>query len=279
MTWFNYNGKIFTEGIPVIGTGNRSLRYGDGLFETMKIKKGALILGNEHFARLWKGLQVLQFDIPKHFTPQKLQEAILQLAAKNKQEQAARVRLTVFRGDGGLYDAAHHHPDYIIQTWALADDNAALNSNGLDLGIYYDAKKSCDILSNLKTNNFLPYAMAALEVKKQQWNDAVLLNNHGRVCDSTIANIFLIKEGVVFTPSLAEGCIEGVLRNYILQQLEANHISCREKEITVEALLQADEVFLSNSIYNMRWVKSIGNKTYSNTITQKIYSLLSPTIL
>ena len=279
MMWFNCNGKIYKEDTPVIGANNRGLRYGDGLFETMKMKNGQLLSDNEHFARLWKGMTVLQFAIPKHFDPEKLQEEIVLLARKNQHEKAARIRITVFRGDGGLYDAVDHIPHYIIQTWKLPDGNGELNSNGLDIGICTSVKKSCDMLSNLKTNNYLPYVIAALEAKKQKWNDAVVLNSFGRICDSTIANIFFIKDEVVYTPALNEGCVGGVFRKYIIDQIPASGFTCKEKECTIEELLNADEIFLTNSIYNIRWVKSIAHKNFGNTITQKIYASLSPTIL
>jgi len=279
MTWLNYNGKIYKEDHLITGANNRGLRYGDGLFETMKLKNSQLIFANEHFARLWKGMAVLQFVVPKHFTPEKLEEDILQLAIKNKHEKNARIRLTVFRGSGGLYDPADHSPNYIIETWPLPESNHELNSNGLDIGIYPAVKKSCDILSNLKTNNFLPYVMAALEAKKQKWNDAIILNSNGRICDSSIANIFLIKDSTIYTPALSEGCVAGVVRKYIITQLPSMGYSCIEKEITIEELLNADEVFLTNSIYNIRWVKNIADKAFGNLLTQKIYTGLHPTIL
>lgn len=279
MAWFNYNGKIYKDDATIIGADNRGLRFGDGLFETMKMKNELLILDNEHFARLWKGMAVLQFAIPKHFTPEKLQEEILQVAKKNQHEKAARIRVTVFRGNGGLYDATDNFPHYIIQTWLLPERNGELNSNGLDIGIYHDAKKSCDILSNLKTNNYLPYVMAALEAKKQKWNDAIVLNSFGRVCDSTIANIFFVKDEVVYTPALSEGCVAGVFRKFVLGQLPAAGFACVEKEITIEDVLHADEVFLTNSVYNIRWVKSIADKNFGNAVVQKIYTLIPSTIL
>jgi branched-chain amino acid aminotransferase len=279
MAWFNFNGKIYKDDTAVIGAANRGLRYGDGLFETMKIKSGCLILEDEHFARLWRGLNILQFTIPKHFNADKLQEEILLLAKKNEHESYARVRITVCRGNGGLYDAVDNFPNYIIQTWALPQGNGELNSNGLDIGIYTDAKKSCDILSNLKHNNYLPYVMAAIQAKKEKWNDAIILNSYGRICDSTIANIFFVKNEVVYTPALSEGCVAGVMRKYIIDKLNATGFTCIEKEVTIDELLAADEIFLTNSIYNIRWVKSITNKTLGNTITRKIYSAVVPTIL
>jgi branched-chain amino acid aminotransferase len=121
--------------------------------------------------------------------------------------------------------------------------------------------------------------MAALDAKKQKWNDAVILNSNGRICDSSIANIFLIKDETIYTPALSEACVAGIIRKHIITQLPLMGYNCVEKEITVEELLNADEVFLTNSIYITRWVKSIAGKTFGNSLIQKIYAGLEPTIL
>lgn len=278
MEYYNYNGKFYSNGSAVITESNRGLRYGDGLFETMKCIHGQLHFIDEHLSRLWKGMNLLEFNLPKLFTPSFLEEEILALVKKNGHNKTARIRLTVFRGDGGLYDDIDHKPNYILQSWALPDDSGTWNSNGLVLGIYPGVKKSLDILSNLKHNNFLPYTMAAQFAKKQKWNDAVLLNTEGRICDTTMANIFLIKDGTMLTPSLSEGCIAGIMRRNILQQFKKNDTRFTECELTVDDLLDADEVFLTNSIYHIRWVQSFGDKKYSNTQTQKIYASIFPTI-
>src|ERR1035438_5695681 len=99
--FFVYNNKWYPAGTPVIGPGNRSLRYGDGLFETMKMRGGAIINQQFHFERLFKGLALLQFDIPATFTAAFLDDVIRELAAKNKHTASARIRLMVFRGEGG----------------------------------------------------------------------------------------------------------------------------------------------------------------------------------
>jgi branched-chain amino acid aminotransferase len=272
MEYFIFNGKLLKPESGIIGANSRGLRFGDGLFETIKSTNGQLEFIDEHFARLWKGLQVLQFTLPKQFTPDYLEQEIKTLLKKNGHDKMARVRLTVFRGDGGLYDAADHKPNYLLQSWALPHETGSWNSNGLVMGIYTDVKKSSDILSNLKHNNFLPYAMAALFAKKEKWNDAVLLNTEGRLCDTTIANIFLIKDEVIYTPALAEGCIAGVMRRNLVEKLIAAGYKLVEGKLSVDELLDADEVFLTNSIYNMRWVQSIGDKKYSNVQTQKTYA-------
>ena len=278
MNHFNCNGKIFKEGALVIGPDNRGLRYGDGLFETMKLLNGKIELEDEHFARLWKGMQWLQFDIPKHLHPETFAAEVLQIAKKNEHEKAARIRLNIFRGDGGLYDPKNLNPNYIIQSWALPAQNGQWNSNGLVLGCYTDAKKACDCFSNTKHNNYLPYTMAALYAKKEKWNDAIVLNQHNRVCDTTIANIFLIKDEKIFTPALTEGCVAGIMRSKIIRELKLLGWDVAETEISLLDVQQADEIFLSNSIYNIRWVQSFEKKQYQNSLSIKIFSLLFPTI-
>ena len=278
MEYFIYDGKIYKNDTDIISINSRGLRFGDGLFETLKSSNNILQFADNHFERLWQRMNLLQFKIPVHFTAEDLQRQIQELLNKNAHNSIARIRLTVFRGDGGLYDNINHPPHYLIQTWPLPGDTGKWLRNGLLLGIYNDVKKSCDILSNLKHNNFLPYAMAALHAKKQKWNDAILLNNQGRVCDTTVANIFLIKDNVIYTPSLGEGCIAGVMRKNLLLQFSVNKLPFVEGEITIENLENADEVFLSNSIHNIRWVKSVGNKKYDNKYTQKIFSSFHSTI-
>jgi branched-chain amino acid aminotransferase len=277
MEYIIYNSKFLKADTAIIKAGNRGLRFGDGLFETIKSLNGQLQFLDEHLARLWKGMQLLQFNIPKHFTPDHLEEEMQALMNKNGHNKNARIRLTVFRGDGGLYDEIDHRPNYIFQSWELADEIGSWNSNGLVLGIYADVKKSCDLLSNLKHNNFLPYAMSALYAKKEKCNDAVLLNTDGRLCDTSIANIFLIKDEVIYTPALQEGCIAGIMRRHIINNLLALNYKLVEGKLSVDDLLDADEVFLSNSIYNLRWVQSAGDKKYSNSITQKIYTAIFST--
>ncbi len=276
--FFYHNGRFVKTGTAIVSPEERGLRYGDGLFETMKWRDGQLLHADEHFARLWKGLEVLQFEVPRQFTPAVLEEKIATLCSKNGHTNLARIRLMVYRGIGGLYDARNHVPNCVIEATVLPEGNGTWNSNGLVIGMYKDAVKPCDILANCKHNNFLPYVLAALEAKKQKWNDAVLLNMHGRICDTTIANIFIIKNEAVFTPSLTEGCVAGVQRRHLLALLRSNGWQVTETAITPEALLAAEEVFVTNAIYNLRWVQRIDDAEYGNALTQRIYTLLQSTI-
>ena len=273
MTYINFNGKYFNTDEPIVTAQNRGLRYGDGIFETIKLKKGKLILADAHWERLSSGLKLLKFTPSKFFTKEKIFGEIIELAKKNKL-QDARVRLTIIRGNGGIYDAKNHTENYILEAINLPEGNGEFNSNGLQLCFYQDAKKVIDIFSNAKTNNYLPYFMGALFAKENNCNDAIIFNNKANICDTTIANIFYIKNEIVYTPALTDGGVAGVMRVWLIAKIQALGFSVTEKSITKEELLLADEVFLSNSIYNIRWVAAIENTTFSNTITYKIVDAL-----
>ena len=276
MAFLNFNGKILPASTPTVTADNRGLRYGDGLFETLKFRNNQIILLDEHLARLWNGLRMLKFDISRLFNPDMLEQQINLLIKKNKLS-GARIRLEVIRGDGGLYDTKSHSPIYIIQCWPLEATQDKLNENGLRLCIYEDAKKTIDQFSSLKHNNYLPYFMGAIAAKEQQCNDAVILNSNNNICDSTIANIFIISQNRIITPALSEGPIAGVMRNFVLQQLRQNGFDVTETTVSREMLLTADEVFLTNSIYNIRWVAEIENRKYLNDLTRKIFAAIRQT--
>lgn len=286
-----FDGKILSADEPVLLAANRSYRYGDGLFETVKVRDGKLLLAAFHFERLFGGLSLLDYNIPKHFTPSQISQEILSLCQKNGCEKSVRVRLSVSRGEGGLYDEAQTL-HYLIETWPLPNvDN--LNENGLIIDIFPDARKTADGFSHLKSANFLPYAMAARFAKNQRLNDALVLNQYGRVADASIANVFILKNNTLITPPISEGGVDGVMRKHILSaavvndpgrnqsptlKTENSELTIKQHPLEINDLEVADEVFLTNAIHGIRWVKQFRNKTYNNRQTKEIYKTLVQTI-
>ena len=270
--FINFNGKIVDGESPVIGSTDHSYRYGDGLFETMKAKEGRIVYADQHFERLFTGLKTLKFKIPHILTEQKLLEDASKLCEKNNCNGLARVRLSVSRGSGGLYDG-DDHCTFLLECWPLEQNNDQLNDNGLIIDIFPDAKKSIDVFSNLKSANYLPYVMAAVWAKENKLNDALVLNSKERICDATIANVFWVKDTQIFTTPLSEGGVAGVMRRRILNADQ----SVAESILTEDILLNADEVFLSNVITGIRWVKQFRNKTYVNRIASKLFATLIQT--
>lgn len=278
MNYVSLNGKLLPEQEPVLLAANRGYRYGDGLFETMKMINGKIMLSEYHFERLFAGLVLLQFEIPKFFTAEKIQEHVLALCKKNSCEHLARIRLSVFRGNGGLYDE-NKTLEYLVECWPLNESVNSLNENGLAIGVYTDARKSCDRFSNLKSANFLIYAMAALYAKENKWNDSLLLNTNNRICDSTIANLFWIKDEKIFTPPLSEGCVNGVMRRYLVNELPGAGYTIEQNTASIADLENADEIFLTNAINGIRWVREFRGNTYPNTKVTAIHQRFSTILL
>lgn len=266
-----YNGRFSKTGKPLILPDNRSFRYGDGFFETLKMENGKIRLAPFHFDRLFSSLEKLKFQQPVYFTSDYLTEQMEQLARKNFHQKLARIRLTIFRGEGGLYEVANHFPHHLIQTWALNPANNYLNENGLDLGIFREARKVCDEFSPVKSNNYLPYAMAAIWAKEQKLNDALLLNPYDRVADATIANVFVVKDGLIKTPALTEGPVNGVMRRHLLQLMRQENMPVEETRISYEDMEQASEIFLTNAIYGIRWVKKLGKNEYTQQLAPELF--------
>jgi branched-subunit amino acid aminotransferase/4-amino-4-deoxychorismate lyase len=274
-----YNGKISKTGKVLISPDNRSFRYGDGFFETMKMVNGKLLLADYHFERLFASLRLMQFQQPDYFTPAYLLENLTILAKKNYHHKLARVRINIFRGDGGLYDVENHFPHHLIQTLAIKPETNVFNENGLVMGVYKDARKVCDEYSHIKSNNYLSYAMAALWVKEKKLNDVLLLNPYDRVADATVANVFIVKDGVVKTPSLSEGPVNGVMRRYLLKYLRNEGMPVEETQVSVDDVLQASEIFLTNAIYGIKWVKQLEKSRYTNQLSSLLYEKIITTLL
>ena len=266
-----HDGKFLRSDKLLISPDNRSFRYGDGFFETMKWKNGQVMLQQLHLERLFHSLELLKFKPPNYFTAEYIIQAIQELVKKNQHHNLARIRLTIFRGEGGIYDHQNHFPHLLIQSWDLNESNNKLNENGLDIDIYRLSVKSADHFSSIKSNNYLPYVMAAIWAKEQHLNDAILLNADGNIADATIANVFMVKDGFIKTPPLSDGAVAGVMRRHLLNQLNHLGYEVQETSIAPADLLQASEIFLTNAIYGIRWVKQLGNTPFSHQLTEKIW--------
>jgi branched-chain amino acid aminotransferase len=262
-----YNHRLYPASAPLVGASNRGLRYGDGVFETLKIKDGVLLLAGWHFERLWKGLHALRFDIPTHFTPPWLEGEILRLCRKNGHAGLGRVRLNLFRGDGGVNDPISHHPHYLIETFALERAFTPPDSHGLDIGVFPDGRKAADAFANLKSNNYLVYLMGAAWAKTEKLNECLILNTEDRVADGSISNLFFVRQGEICTPPLTEGGVAGILRRYLLEMAPQWGWNAREVPVTPAELQNAEEIFFTNAITGIRWVRQFGEYAYGHTLS------------
>lgn len=264
MTFVSFNGELYPSDAPLFSAQNRSFRYGDGLFETMKVLNERIILSSYHFDRLWLGLHMLQISQPQSFNREDLAEAIIDLCQKNNMQQSARVRLAVFRND-------ENSAEFVIETMPLPTDTNQLNEKGWSLELYPFARKSCDAIGNLKTANYLIYILAGRYAQEKGFDECLVLNTENNLCDASKANIFLVHENSIYTPALHQGCVNGVMRRYLVEQIKDLGIPVYQREITEDQLLQADEVFVTNAISGIRWIASYRDKQYGNILIKDIY--------
>src|SRR6185436_7845786 len=119
------------------------------------------------------------------------------------------------------------------------------------IGIYDQYKKPCQALSNLKSGNALLSVMSSKFAEQQGWNDAIILNERGDICEATSSNVFVVKDNVIYTPPLEDGCVMGTMRAFILDHLSGSRntdkFQVMEKTIAVQDFGEADEVFLTNA--------------------------------
>lgn len=279
MSGIFYNGRILPAGEPVLEAGNRAFQYGDGLFETMRIHNGKIILADYHFDRLFGGMQALMMTIPSNFTRSYLQDNILELCSSNSHTPSARVRLTVFRKQVMPGGKNLDEPSVLIESWPL-DNGYVFKTDPFIIDIYPEARKSTDAFAGYKTTAYLPYALAAVFARRQGLNDCLVLNTDGNVCDASIANIFLIKDGIVCTPPLSEGCVNGIMRRHLMSNIDNAGLTVVETPIDADMVLSAHEVFLTNVIRGIQPVTSFREANYTTNLSRKLFeSLVHPLTL
>jgi branched-chain amino acid aminotransferase len=253
--FLNLNGEVYEEGVALLRVDNRGFRYGDGLFETMLVRRGKAQLGAYHFERLLGGMRLLRLEFPRPFTLDLLEGHIRELCVRNGHgaEELSRARLTVFRGAGGLYNELDRGADYCIQVGALA--GGGWREEGLVVDVFPGGRKACDVFSGIKSNNYQLSTQAGMFARERDLDDCVLLNSHGLVAETTMANIWWVREGRIYTPPLSEGCVAGVMRRRLLQALPAAGYSVVEEPIGPDELARVDEIFITNAIRRIEWVR------------------------
>ena len=107
--------------------------------------------------------------------------------------------------------------------------------------------------------------------KENKLDDCLLLNQFGRIADSTISSVFIVKNNTIITPAITEGSINGVMRRHLLESLGSSDFKIQQSGLTIEDLEMADEIFLTNAIRGIRWVSNFRNNTYGNELTKEIY--------
>jgi branched-chain amino acid aminotransferase len=274
----NYNGRFLDKDESIVNSTNRSFQYGDGLFETIRLSNGKVMFLKDHFERLQRGTQYFKLQLPEYFSEDFLKQQILDTAESNDISLNGRIKLTIFRNGEGKYEPLTNEANWLITASPLYRPDYQWNEEGLHLGIFDKAKKPCDEISNYKTTSSLLYVLAAVYKKESGFDESIILNTKGNIADTIYANLFLIKNEKIYTPALSEAPVDGVMRKQVLQLAKKQGYKIYEEAITGNDLTNADEIFLTNAIKGILWVRQFENQPYDHEIAKQLLNNLNELI-
>jgi len=272
----NLNGVFYDSESPVLSHLNRGFLYGDALFETMHANGTHIQFFEDHVERLMDGMKMLKMIIPEEFITKSIEKQIVKLLRKNRHLKGARIRLTVFRNEGGKYTPLTNEVSYLIESEKLPLYQYELNKKGLQIDLFNELRKPINYLSNLKTTNDLLYVLAGNFKKENELDECIIINQNNEVCEAISSNLFIVKDQVIKTPPLKSGCLNGIMRKKIISfakdlgfKISVNYA------IAPQELLDCDEVFLTNAIKGIQWVGGFRQKRFYKTTAIKLIQKLN----
>ncbi|MGL5289563.1 MAG: aminodeoxychorismate lyase [Aeromonas sp.] len=250
-----------------VSVDDRGLRYGDGHFTTMHVKEGRVRLWPAHLARLQRANHRLGLTDPNWFELHKE----LKGAIAHEDQCVAKVILT--RGEGGRgYDGSDcYHPTRIITLAPFPCDYVRWQQEGIKVVVCQQRIGDSPMLAGLKTLNRLEQVLLKQELVSRHAIEGIVLNSRGFVTEAVSANLFWRRGQCVFTPDLSLGGVDGIMRQQIIAMLKQMSIELRVVAAPLGSLLQADEVWLTNTLMGVVPVNSIENIVYP---TAKLSRLL-----
>ncbi len=262
----NFNGSLVNDSIELFNANNRAFKYGDALFETIKVENFKVHFLEDHYFRLMASMRMLRMEIPMIFTLEYFENEIINTVKSNNLEKA-RVRLTVFRNNGGFYTPVSNETSYLIEA---SDLNYGLKETYI-LDVFKDYYVYSGLLSTIKTTNKITNVLASIYAEENNIDNCILLNEKKYVVEAINGNIFIIKDNIIKTPPITEGCIKGVMRKKIIEMLsKSDNYSIEEIAISPFELQKADEIFISNSIIGIQPVTRFRKSTFKSNVAIEV---------
>jgi len=255
------NGQLLEKENAKISVYDHGLLYGDGVFEGMRSYGGKVFRLKQHLDRLWNSAKTIWLEIP--ISRDDLAKAVNDTLAAN-QIKDGYIRLVVTRGVGtlGLDPNRCSHPQVIIITDKIELYPEDFYRNGLEIVTASTMRNHPGALNpRIKSLNYLNNILAKIEGLKAGCIEALMLNHKGEVAEATGDNIFLVRSGVLQTPPLDAGILEGITRDAVIELARAAGIEVREMPLTRHDVYIADEGFLTGSAAEVIPVVKIDNRT------------------
>jgi branched-chain amino acid aminotransferase len=269
------NGKFVNKEDAVVSVFDHGVLYGDGVFEGIRAYNGRVFRCKEHIDRLFDSAKAIALDIG--MTKEEMTTALLDTLEINNLEDAY-IRLVVTRGVGdlGLDPANCEKPTVFIIADKISLYPDTLYQNGLEVITVSTRRNSPDALSpNIKSLNYLNNIMAKMEAKRAGVLEAIMLNREGYVVECSGDNVFIIKNGIVFTPPASAGALKGVTRNTSIELLKNKlKLEVREALISTYDLYTADECFLTGTAAEAIPVVKVDGRVIGNGKPGEVFAKL-----
>lgn len=254
-----HNGEIRETSTPLLMAGQVGLLSGWGVFSTLRVKDGALFAWERHWARMNRDARLLNVTMPPDEA--KLERELMELARVNERPNCT-LRFVVLRNGGGTWAGAlpgGRGSDLI----ALTADSKDWGQN-VRLTVQPNARFAAGEFTGAKILSWSANLVWAERAQQQGFDEAILLNEHGRVSECTSANIFAMSGNEVWTPPVTDGCLPGITREVLLQELQVPGVRILERGLTVSDLELADEVCITSTTRDLLPVREIAGKTLGN---------------
>ncbi|UWX56256.1 aminotransferase class IV [Maribacter litopenaei] len=272
----NFNGDIDSKDHHFFNQNNRGFRYGDALFETIRVVNGNIYFLEEHYLRLMSSMRILRMEIPMNFTMEFFEEEIKKTIKANKDAPAHRIRFVVFRNDGGFYTPSTNDISHVVEVNELKTPFYVLDEAPYEVELFKDFFVNKDMLSNLKTNNRILNVVAGVYAKENDYQNCFLLNNEKSVVEAINGNIFVVSGSAIKTPPLEDGCLNGIIRKKLISMLKDDvGFNLVAESVSPFELQKADEIFITNTISGIIPVTKYRKKQFNSEISKKLVGRLN----
>ena len=237
------NGEIVASSEAKVSSGDGGFLYGMGLFETMRAVGGKVFAIDDHLDRLFKSVEAL--SVRNSYSRERVAGAVEEVLAANGLSDA-RLRLTLTGGAMGEGDEGES--TLLITATELSGYPEDYYKKGVRVVLTDYRQNPADPLAGHKVTSYASRLLALREAHKKTAAEALWFTADNKLAEGCISNVFLVKDSVIYTPRLETPVLPGVARKHVLGFAKAEGIEAVEKDLTIQELLGADEVFLTNVI-------------------------------
>lgn len=272
----NFNGSISEEN-NLLSIQNRGFAYGDALFETVKASYGKLLFWEDHYFRLMASMRIMRMEIPMNFTMEFLEAEIQKTIETNQlTKTSSRIKLTVFRNEGGFYLPTTNAISFLISVKPIESDFYILEDNFYEVDLFKDYYVSPSLLSTLKTNNKALNIVGSIYGKENNLDNCLVLNTDKQVIEALNGNVFIVKDNIIKTPPISDGCLKGIMRKQLIEIVKSiDDYEFVEESISPFELQKADEIFITNVIVGIQPVTKYRKKVFRNEVSKNLLQKLN----